>query len=102
MEAPKPIAITTPAALPKTHEQQPRADALPISAQPSRQSGRGSPPSLFTSNTPRNSNPKSPSNLANHISQQARWWSVYPVLKDLGVPVKLEKHPKAKLHHKVG
>jgi hypothetical protein len=45
MEAPKPIAITTPAALPKTHEQQPRADALPISAQPSRQSGRGFLPS---------------------------------------------------------
>lgn len=34
-------------------------------------------------------------------SVQARWWSVCPVLKDLGVPVKLEKSV-AKLHHKVG
>jgi len=33
-------------------------------------------------------------------SEQARYWSAYPVFKALKVPVKLEKNSNAKLHHK--
>ncbi len=34
-------------------------------------------------------------------SQQARYWSAYPVFKKLGIPSKLEVNGSAKLHHKV-
>lgn len=34
-------------------------------------------------------------------SQQARYWSALPPLQAMGVPVKLERNPNAKLHHKV-
>lgn len=33
-------------------------------------------------------------------SQQAKYWSAYPTFKTLGVPLKLETNPEAKLHHK--
>jgi len=35
-------------------------------------------------------------------SQQARFWSAYPALTNLSIPVKLEVNSNAKLHHKVG
>jgi phosphatidylserine/phosphatidylglycerophosphate/cardiolipin synthase-like enzyme len=34
-------------------------------------------------------------------SQQARYWSAYPPLSALGVPVRLECNARVKLHHKV-
>lgn len=34
-------------------------------------------------------------------SQQAQYWSAWPVLKRLGVPTRLEVNPDRKLHHKV-
>ncbi len=34
-------------------------------------------------------------------SQQAQYWSAYPPLLAMGVPVRLERNPNAKLHHKV-
>ncbi|MFW6156231.1 MAG: phospholipase D-like domain-containing protein [Armatimonadota bacterium] len=34
-------------------------------------------------------------------SQQAQYWSAYPPLLAMGVPVRVERNPNAKLHHKV-
>ena len=34
-------------------------------------------------------------------SQQAQYWSAYPALVAIGAPVRLERNPNAKLHHKV-
>ncbi|MFW5868089.1 MAG: phospholipase D-like domain-containing protein [Armatimonadota bacterium] len=34
-------------------------------------------------------------------SQQAQYWSAYPPLLAMGVPVRVERNPHAKLHHKV-
>jgi len=50
----------------------------------------------------RNSTEEAPPRLRVAMeSQQARYWSAYPPLLALGVPVRLECDPNAKLHHKV-